>query len=263
MHKSRSSLIKVGVVVCLFAGSLTALIFQENRLLELNSKLSELTSDIEALKVEAREVQLLRRENEQVQRLRNENEEVQRLRRDNTDLYRLRNESHLFKEQKVELERLRAENERLRAELRRKADLLSRTSGGENKEPKEVESLALYTRFFKVDPTAFYEAISNSNPEVSNYISAPIQDFFTDGVTKRNPETGGGGLHFVTRQSQVGIVGASVHAFFAAIGVDLSPPKNLFYKDRQGMLMVRATLQDLDTVEQALAKLKTVSPQQP
>ncbi len=48
-------------------------------------------------------------------------------------------------------------------------------------------------------------------------------------------------------------------------GVDLDPVKNpgkaIFYNDRQGMLIVRATLQDLDLIEAELAVMNTAPPQ--
>ena len=72
---------------------------------------------------------------------------------------------------------------------------------------------------------------------------------------------GGGGVNFVTRQSQVAIVQATVRAFFLACGVDLNPPRNVFFNERQGTLMVRATLQDLDIVEADVQTLNIAPPQ--
>jgi type II secretory pathway component GspD/PulD (secretin) len=70
---------------------------------------------------------------------------------------------------------------------------------------------------------------------------------------------GQGGLNFVTRQNQIEIVQATVRAFFYANSVELSPPKSLFYNDNQGMLMVRATLQELDAVERLVASLNATT----
>jgi general secretion pathway protein D len=52
-----------------------------------------------------------------------------------------------------------------------------------------------------------------------------------------------------------------VRQFFLAAGVDLAPPKAIFWHDRLGMLMVRATLQDLDIIEQAVQMLNMAPPQ--
>ena len=49
--------------------------------------------------------------------------------------------------------------------------------------------------------------------------------------------------------------------FFAELGVDLSPPKSVFYKDREGTLLLYASLADLDTIERAVAALNTAPPQ--
>lgn len=49
--------------------------------------------------------------------------------------------------------------------------------------------------------------------------------------------------------------------FFSSLGVDLSPPKALFFNDRLGLLWVYATPQDLDIIEQAIQILDQVPPQ--
>lgn len=48
--------------------------------------------------------------------------------------------------------------------------------------------------------------------------------------------------------------------FLAKLGVDLSPPKSVFFNDRAGVLMVRATQQDLDIVEKAVQQLNATPP---
>jgi len=53
--------------------------------------------------------------------------------------------------------------------------------------------------------------------------------------------------------------------YFQTLGVDLDPVRNpgksLFFNDRQGMLIVRATMQDLDMIEAAIQVLNVVPPQ--
>ena len=49
--------------------------------------------------------------------------------------------------------------------------------------------------------------------------------------------------------------------YFASIGVDLKPPKSLVVNDRRGMLLVRATMQDLDIIEAAIQIINIVPPQ--
>lgn len=49
--------------------------------------------------------------------------------------------------------------------------------------------------------------------------------------------------------------------FFRTVGVDLSPPKNVFFNDRQGTLLVRATSQELDIIEAAIETLNIAPPE--
>jgi type II secretory pathway component GspD/PulD (secretin)/tetratricopeptide (TPR) repeat protein len=69
------------------------------------------------------------------------------------------------------------------------------------------------------------------------------------------------GISFVTRVVDTSTVQDLARQFFIAAGVNLAPPANLFWNDRTGVLMVRATLQDLDLVEQAIAVLNQAPPQ--
>jgi general secretion pathway protein D len=49
--------------------------------------------------------------------------------------------------------------------------------------------------------------------------------------------------------------------FFTTLGVDLTPPKSIFFNDRLGLLFVRATPQDLDIIENAIQALNQVAPE--
>jgi hypothetical protein len=48
---------------------------------------------------------------------------------------------------------------------------------------------------------------------------------------------------------------------FSKLGVDLKPPESVFYNDRLGLLFVRATLRDLDKIENVLSALNVSAPQ--
>jgi general secretion pathway protein D len=52
-----------------------------------------------------------------------------------------------------------------------------------------------------------------------------------------------------------------VRAYFTAAGVDLLPPKNVFFNDRLGILLVRATTADLEIIQQAIEMLNQTPPQ--
>jgi type II secretory pathway component GspD/PulD (secretin)/tetratricopeptide (TPR) repeat protein len=73
---------------------------------------------------------------------------------------------------------------------------------------------------------------------------------------------GGGGLAFLTEVTPSETVIPTVRSFFLSAGVDLSTAgKALFWNDRLGMLMVRGTLQDLDTIEKGIQMLNMSPPQ--
>ena len=77
------------------------------------------------------------------------------------------------------------------------------------------------------------------------------------------PTTGGagGGLKYITRLDLTADVSMAARQFFTTLGVNLLYPKSVFFNDRLGLLVVRATEQDLDTIEQALQALNRVAPQ--
>ncbi len=74
---------------------------------------------------------------------------------------------------------------------------------------------------------------------------------------------GGGGLQFVTQVSDAQTPSESAIAFFGALGVNLQQPagKAVFFNDKAGILLVRATEQDLDIIERAIQTMNQVSPQ--
>jgi type II secretory pathway component GspD/PulD (secretin)/tetratricopeptide (TPR) repeat protein len=72
---------------------------------------------------------------------------------------------------------------------------------------------------------------------------------------------GGGGIFAVTSTNGMVARQAMVRQFFLTMGVDLNPPKTVFFNDREGTIIVRATLQDLDTIEQAVQVLNIAPPQ--
>jgi len=86
---------------------------------------------------------------------------------------------------------------------------------------------ALLVRTFKLDPDAFYKGLEKvGSPPVNHTNIAP-----------------------------------AMRDFFVRFGVDLVPPKSLFWNDRNGMLLVRATKQDLDIIESAIEALNAPVPQ--
>jgi type II secretory pathway component GspD/PulD (secretin)/tetratricopeptide (TPR) repeat protein len=76
---------------------------------------------------------------------------------------------------------------------------------------------------------------------------------------------GGGGLRYITSTNNTADVSQAARAYFEGLGVSLdpvaNPGKSVFFNDRQGMLLVRATMQDLDIIEAAIQVLNIVPPQ--
>lgn len=91
----------------------------------------------------------------------------------------------------------------------------------EGNEPAVSEGM--HTRVFKVDPNAFREGVLRTLGQEAK----------------------------VTNTTAV-----LAFEFFRSHGIDLSePPKSFYYKPREGTLLVRATLADLDAIENAIEKL--------
>ena len=72
---------------------------------------------------------------------------------------------------------------------------------------------------------------------------------------------GGGGLAFVTRTNSTAAVQVGVRTFFTTLGLTLDPPKSVFFNDREGTLLIYATLSDLDIIERAVQVLNIAPPQ--
>ena len=90
---------------------------------------------------------------------------------------------------------------------------------------KDTESPPLETRTFKVDASVFLAALRKQTGLQTN-------------------------------------VSAAMRQLLSNVGLDLSPPKTIFYNGRLDVLFVRATGQDLDTVEKAVQALNYTPPPQ-
>ncbi|MBW8865242.1 MAG: hypothetical protein JF609_10050, partial [Verrucomicrobia bacterium] len=74
---------------------------------------------------------------------------------------------------------------------------------------------------------------------------------------------GQGGLNYITQITLSSQVSAAARAFFTSLGVNLDAPvgKAVFFNDKSGLLFVKATEQDLDTIDKAIQTLNQVAPQ--
>jgi type II secretory pathway component GspD/PulD (secretin) len=133
----------------------------------------------------------------------------------------------------------------------------SRVIGGSVRDQSNARVDTLVLRKFKVDPNTFMEAIERetgigfpSAPQATAVSTIPRVavngNSFVAGTVKTNP---------------MSALQSAFIAFFRARGVDLSPPKHVFYADRHGDLMVYATTEDLDIIESAIQTLNISPPQ--
>ena len=72
-----------------------------------------------------------------------------------------------------------------------------------------------------------------------------------------------GGLRSITTVNLASDVSLAARNFFITLGVNMAEPpgKSVFFNDRLGLLFVKATLSDLDTIERAIQALNEVPPQ--
>jgi beta-lactamase regulating signal transducer with metallopeptidase domain/type II secretory pathway component GspD/PulD (secretin) len=117
----------------------------------------------------------------------------------------------------------------------------------------ETHGDALSTRVFRLDPNTFLlglESAAGVAPGTfaqSNSASSPPAN---------TTEQGSGSGRIVTRVMSLDDqkIADAVKQWFGASGVDLDPPKNLFWDGRRSTLLVRATKEDLEKIESELAK---------
>jgi tetratricopeptide (TPR) repeat protein len=110
------------------------------------------------------------------------------------------------------------------------------------KPPKSNAGLTLYSKTFHVDPKTFLQGLQNVTSLTLNFDPQISSDY-------------------VARTNSTVAAHQLAVAYFAACGVNLEPPKLVFFNDRFGELMVRATQQDLDIIQQAVALLNQTPPQ--
>ncbi len=127
--------------------------------------------------------------------------------------------------------------------------------------PRLPEKEPLETREFRVNPNTFYQsmervALNMSPPIILVSTNPPARP-----ASEQTPVPAGDGVRFPTTTNDMSAVNAVVRAYFEAVGVDLKPPKSLFFNDRKGILLVRATLADLEIIQNAVELLNYEPPQ--
>ena len=112
------------------------------------------------------------------------------------------------------------------------APTLTRTNGSpgsvRTNASQRPNEFGLFTRMFKLDP----ETIKNGLNEIGTRTGS-------DGSTRPSAEA----------------TETTLRDFLTKAGADLAPPRAIFWNDREGTLLIRASLHDLDLIEQALQVL--------
>jgi len=141
---------------------------------------------------------------------------------------------------------------------------------------------ALHTRWFRVDPDTFAKGLhgvlaldfsgppgsyaGGSSGGGSGFIGGNVRGNIAPGALSTwagsYPDRQGGGINFLKAQTSGDITVTAVRTYFQMAGVPLEPPKSVHFNDRLGLLMVRATLADLDLIEQAVQVLSPIPPQE-
>jgi Tfp pilus assembly protein PilF len=89
----------------------------------------------------------------------------------------------------------------------------------------------------------------------------PLNNIGGNGGAGAGSVTSQGGVRYVTTVNLASDVSVAARDFFETLGVNLNPPKSIFFNDRLGLLFVHATMEDLDTIESAIQALNQVAPQ--
>jgi cephalosporin-C deacetylase-like acetyl esterase len=105
----------------------------------------------------------------------------------------------------------------------------------------------LYTRSFKLDPLAFEERLRKFAAQRTNSPPAPAVDPVPRVEPKAPLKAAGSDSPYFPL--------AACRDYLKSLGVDLNPPKSIYFKDRQGILVVRATLGELDVIESLIRDL--------
>ena len=129
----------------------------------------------------------------------------------------------------------------------------------------------LERRVFKVDPTTFIKGLESvAGLDIAQF-AAGGGDGSGSGftiprvsVTDNGRATNGiGGIRFVTQTNSVADSTRLVRQFFAASGVTFTNGTQVFFNDRNGVLMVKATPQDFEIIQNAVEILSPPKPKAP
>ena len=135
-----------------------------------------------------------------------------------------------------------------------------------------ADSPQLETRIFRVNPDnpdTFLKALDavgtfplgNSIPGAPGDQGGGSDEFELPPAHVSGDNFGFGGLPLVTSTNLAKTAQEKVRDFFRAAGVNVMPPNQIYFNDRKGVLMVRATSRELDIIQQAVEVLTEPPPQ--
>jgi beta-lactamase regulating signal transducer with metallopeptidase domain len=121
---------------------------------------------------------------------------------------------------------------------------------------------AVHTRFFKIDLETFEQALlAAAKTDLSQAISNAVKVSRTIDIPSRQ-NLPSPNQYVSPGPTRYEMLLVDTKRYFAQLGVDFSAPgRELVYSERRGQLMTRATLEELDIVEQAIGDLTTPPPQ--
>jgi len=114
------------------------------------------------------------------------------------------------------------------------------------------EAPVLHTRTFKLDPGSFARAMSEV-ALLPDYNQPQQKEPISRGIDRQERV-----FRDISARDKIDVM----RRYFLSLGVDLTPPKALFYGDRLGIMFVRAPLEDLDVIEKALQVVLNIQPPQ-
>jgi beta-lactamase regulating signal transducer with metallopeptidase domain len=133
---------------------------------------------------------------------------------------------------------------------------------------QSTNNTALYTRAFKVDPQTFIKGLEatrksrDQRSEPENF-KGPVWEAPPRRADPNSalPDRQTPGIRHLALADNTREQVDLLRERFLSMGVNLQPPKALFFNDRLGMLMVRAPLDELDAIEKIVQALNVPPPQ--
>jgi general secretion pathway protein D len=131
---------------------------------------------------------------------------------------------------------------------------------------KEPEPVAMETRVFRVDTNVLFRELKRVLPQaVFDEAASPEQNSIGSNVPRATYPTVAGGNSSLTNNTQINETvryNSLLNRYFSSLGLNVTANGAFaFFNTRTGDLLVRASAQDLDTVERVLEVLNKVPPQ--